>query len=263
MTAPRDESPDQPLLGNDPGREAEFDAYAEQYDQLLNDSIRLSGERGEYFTDYKIRDLARLWQSLGRGRERPHILDFGAGVGASIPLFQRHFPGAQLTCADVSARSLQLAERRFGSSASFVVCAGSTLPFADDCFDLAFAACVFHHIPPESHGGVLRELLRVLRPGGALMLYEHNAWNPVVVRVVRGCPFDERAILIPAPTLQRGLRTAGFANVVTTHRVFFPSPLRRLRWLEGWLGWLPLGAQYHVVGRKPVPNAGTATPPQS
>jgi ubiquinone/menaquinone biosynthesis C-methylase UbiE len=250
MTAQRDPARDQLLLSPDPGREAEFDAYAEQYDRLLNDSIRLSGEPGEYFTEYKIRDLARLWQSLGRGRESPQILDFGAGVGASIPFLQQHFPGAALTCADVSARSLRLAEQRFGSSAQFVVCSGSTLPFADDRFDLAFAACVFHHIPPEWHAGVLRELYRVLRPGGALLLYEHNAWNPVVVRIVRACPFDERAILIPAPTLRRRLQEAGFADVVATHRVFFPRPLRWLRWLEDWLGWLPLGAQYHVVGRK-------------
>jgi ubiquinone/menaquinone biosynthesis C-methylase UbiE len=263
VTAHQHQSPNQPLLSNDPGREAEFDAYAEQYDRLLNDSIRLSGESGEYFTEYKIRDLARLWQSLGRGHEIPQILDFGAGVGASIPSLQRHFPGATLTCADVSPRSLQLAERRFGSAAAFVVCSGSTLPFPDDTFDLAFAACVFHHIPPESQAGVLRELHRVLRPGGALLLYEHNAWNPVVIRVVNACPFDERAILIPAPTLRQRLQAAGFANVVATHRVFFPRPLRWLRWLEDWLGWLPLGAQYHVVGRKPSRTYRSATQPGS
>ncbi|MFN6107884.1 MAG: class I SAM-dependent methyltransferase, partial [Planctomycetaceae bacterium] len=123
------------------------------------------------------------------------------------------------------------------------------LPFATDSFDLAYAACVFHHIPAERHAGVLRELHRVVRPGGALMLYEHNPWNPVVVRVVRGCPFDERAILIPAPALRNKVREAGFTQVVTTHRVFFPRPLHALRWLEQWLGWLPLGAQYPVVGR--------------
>ncbi|MFN7770026.1 MAG: class I SAM-dependent methyltransferase [Planctomycetaceae bacterium] len=254
MTTPSDAAPAERLLPNDPAREAEFDVYAERYDHLLNESLRLSGERGEYFTDYKIRDLARLWRSLGRGPgtvpENPRVLDFGAGVGASIPSFQQHLPAARLTCADVSARSLQLAERRFGTVATFALCAGAELPFATDSFDLAYAACVFHHIPAERHAGVLRELHRVVRPGGALMLYEHNPWNPVVVRVVRGCPFDERAILIPAPALRNKVREAGFTQVVTTHRVFFPRPLHALRWLEQWLGWLPLGAQYHVVGRK-------------
>ena len=254
MTTPSDAAPAERLLPNDPAREAEFDVYAERYDHLLNESLRLSGERGEYFTDYKIRDLARLWRSLGRGSgtipENPRVLDFGAGVGASIPSFQQHLPAARLTCADVSARSLQLAEQRFGTVATFALCAGAELPFATDSFDLAYAACVFHHIPAERHAGVLRELHRVVRPGGALMLYEHNPWNPVVVRVVRGCPFDERAILIPAPALRNKVREAGFTQVVTTHRVFFPRPLHALRWLEQWLGWLPLGAQYHVVGRK-------------
>lgn len=254
MTTPNDRALARGLLPQDPAREAEFDAYAERYDHLLNESLRLSGERGEYFTDYKIRDLVGLWRSLGpergAGPANPRILDFGAGVGASIPSFQQHLPTARLTCADVSERSLRLAERRFGAAATFAQCAGAELPFATGSFDLAYAACVFHHIPAERHESVLRELHRVLRPGGALMLYEHNPWNPVVVRVVRGCPFDERAILIPAPALRRQVRAAGFRQVVVTHRVFFPRPLHALRWLEPALGWLPLGAQYHVVGRK-------------
>jgi len=249
VTPSRAPLPPQELRPKDPAREAEFDAYAEQYEQLLNQSIRLSGERGEYFTDYKIRDLARLWRSMAGAQGAPRILDFGAGVGASIPFLYRHLPGATLTCADVSERSLQLARRRHGEAASFVLCPGSELPFAAGSFDLVYAACVFHHMPAESHGEVLREFRRVLRPGGAVMIYEHNPWNPLVVRVVRACPFDERAILIPAPTLSKRVRQAGFGQVVVTHRVFLPRPLRWLRWTEGWLRGLPLGAQYHVVGR--------------
>lgn len=261
MKTPQGPSPDEVLLPKDPAREAEFDAYAEQYDQLLNESIRVSGERGDYFTDYKIRDLARLWRSLEAGQDVPRILDFGAGVGASVPFLQQHLPGARLTCADVSERSLERARQRFGEAASFVPCTGWELPFETGSFDLVYAACVFHHMDPGRHPDALRELLRVLRPGGALMIYEHNPWNPLVVRVVRDCPFDERAILIPAPTLRRRVLGAGFGQAIITHRVFFPRPLRWLRWLEGRLGWLPLGAQYHVVGRKATPGPGKPAEP--
>ena len=239
MNPPREPSTHQALLPTDPAREAEFDAYAEQYEQLLNQSIQLSGERGDYFTDYKIQDLARLWRSLDGGPRAPRILDFGAGVGASIPFLQRHLPGATLTCADVSERSLQLARRRFGEAAAFVPCAGSVLPFAAGSFDLVYAACVFHHMAPEHHEEVLRELRRILRPGGAMMIYEHNPWNPLVLRVVRACPFDERAILIPAPTLRERVRTAGFGQVVVTHRVFFPR------------GFYGNGDGYHQLVRIP------------
>jgi len=231
---------------------AEFDAYAHEYDVLLNSSLAISGENVAYFTDYKIRDLACIWKQAAADRpQAPRILDFGAGVGATIPHFQRHFPGSPLTCTDVSRKSLLLAGKRFGAAASFIPCDLGSLPFPERQFDIAFASCVFHHIPPENHVTILRELGRVLMPGGLLFLYEHNPYNPVVVRVVKGCAFDERAILIPASTLRQRVTLAGFNQVTSRYRVFFPRAFKWLRRLEDGLTWLPLGAQYYVHGIKP------------
>ncbi len=234
-----------------PEPEAEFDAHAEGYDAMLAASLAASGEDADYFAGYKIGDLARRWAAHGGGRSvAPRLLDFGAGVGGSIPHVRRHLPEAKLTCADVSRRSLLLAERRFGPVASFVHHRGLPLPFEDGAFDLAFAACVFHHIPPGEHVSTLGELHRVLRPGGMLLVYEHNPLNPLTRRVVRSCPFDEGAILIRAGSLRARMEAAGFARVKSTYRVFFPRWLAWLRPLEDRLGWLPAGAQYHTIGVK-------------
>lgn len=228
----------------------EFDKFAEEYRSLHLANIAASGEPPEYFAEYKMKDLKCLVSSGSGDIEGGHFLDFGGGVGTSVPFFRKHFPGAHLTCIDVSIKSLAIGAGRFGSPASFVAFDGDQLPFAQATFDCVFAACVFHHIPPEAHQRLFGEMWRVLKPTGQVMIYEHNPLNPLTVRTVNACPFDENAILIRAGTLKTRLKSSGFRQLQIRYRVFFPRQLRWLRSMEEKLGWLPMGAQYYVCGRK-------------
>lgn len=223
-------------------KQSEFDKFAQEYAELHRANVAVSGEGPEYFAEYKIRDLRELCD----GREPGRILDFGAGIGTSIEHFRRHFPAAQLACVDVSLASLRIGVQRSRGAADFVAFDGRSLPFADGSFDCVFSACVFHHIEPALHVGLLSELRRVLRPGGLIAIFEHNPLNPLTVRAVRTCPFDENAVLMRAGTLRRRLVEAGFAGAASRYRLFFPRALRFLRPLERWMMWLPLGAQYYV-----------------
>jgi len=229
--------------------EAEFDRFADEYRLLHARNIRASGEPPEFFAEYKVADVARL-VSDGTLSQPTTILDFGAGVGTSVPYFKKFFPRATLTCLDVSRRSLGLGRALFEDAAEFVHFDGKTIPYARGYFDFAFVACVLHHIPTAEHRGILNELKRILRPGGGLVLFEHNPYNPLTVRAVKGCPFDENAVLIRPGRLQRVAVAAGFAKVTIRYRIFFPHFLRSLRPLERRLTRLPLGAQYCVHARK-------------
>jgi hypothetical protein len=63
--------------------EVEFDKFADEYRALHAASIRLSGESPEYFAEYKVVDIAG---ELARQNVAPRrALDFGAGVGYSVP----------------------------------------------------------------------------------------------------------------------------------------------------------------------------------
>jgi len=227
----------------------EFDKFADEYRSLHQKNIAASGEAPEYFAEYKVKDLKRLVDRDGSVAQSVRILDFGTGVGTSVPFFCKHFPSADLTCVDVSLRSLEIGTVRFGNCATFIAFDGSRLPFSDSTFDYAFAACVFHHIPPGEHRQLFAEMRRVLRPGGQVMIYEHNPLNPFTVRAVQTCPFDANAILIRARDLRAALAGAGFRHPYIKYRVFFPAALRRLRGLEDRFAWLPIGAQYFVSGR--------------
>jgi SAM-dependent methyltransferase len=227
---------------------AEFDQFADEYENMHAANIAITGERPDFFSEYKIRILAEDTVALGIRADR--IIDFGAGIGNSIPFFNRYCPGAALTGADVSQRSLDLADGRFPGKMQHLLLDGPRIDAADGSFDVAFSACVFHHIPDAEHDTWLRELLRVVRPGGMIAIFEHNPLNPLTVRAVNTCPFDINARLIRASALKQALRSAGWQRPAARFHIFFPRLLSLLRPLEPHLGWLPLGAQYSVVARK-------------
>jgi SAM-dependent methyltransferase len=231
--------------------EAEFDKFAAEYRSLHAKNIRVSGEDPEYFAEYKIVDLKReLDASRRSGVAAPAVLDFGAGVGYSVPFLQKHLPSARVTCLDVSRKSLDIGAAKYGSSTEFRHFDGVRIPFADGTFDAALASCVFHHIPHGEHLALLAEIRRVLAPGGILAVFEHNPLNPLTVRAVNTCEFDEHAVLMRAPTLRARVRAAGFTAPRVRYRLFVPGWLRPLRPIEQWLRWLPLGAQYYVVAAR-------------
>ena len=223
----------------------EFDRYADRYTDLHSASIKASGEEPSYFSRYKAQYMAaRLGpEEVARPMD---LLDFGCGVGNSIPHLREAFPQAHLYGVDPSGESVHLAERAHADKALFQTNDRDQLPYDAGSFDLVQVACVFHHIHPEQREGWMREIHRVLRPGGEVFLFEHNILNPLTVRAVRDCPFDEDAILLPRNESLDLVRAAGFAKVSARYIVFFPASLAVLRPLEPWLGLIPLGAQYVV-----------------
>ncbi len=231
-------------------KQAEFDRFADEYDEQHREVVAITGEAPEYFAEYKIRVLADLAAKAAIVAQR--VLDFGAGIGNSVPYMRRYFPGADLVCADVSQRSLDLAGRRFGRTSRFVLIESDRIPVEDGAFDVAFSACVFHHINHVEHVRWLEELHRVTRPGGMVAVFEHNPLNPLTVRAVRDCPFDENARLLRSGQLAASFKEAGWSNPQVRFHVFFPASLRALRFLEPSLTALPLGAQYSVTVRKQV-----------
>ncbi len=227
---------------------AEFDLFAQEYESLHRANIAVSGEAPEYFARYKIAALADFAKEAGAKAGR--ILDFGSGVGNSIPHFRAFFPASELTCADVSGRSLALAQERFPGREQALLIESDAIPAPADHFDIVFSACVFHHISHDDHLAWLGELRRVTKDGGMVSIFEHNPLNPLTRRAVDTCPFDANAHLVGARLLAGRLRAAGWGDVKIRYHIFFPRFLAALRGAEPYLAGLPLGAQYSATARK-------------
>lgn len=240
--APAGETGDQRLR-------AEFDLLADEYHDQHKANVAITGEGPEYFAEYKIADLATLVRE--RGLPAGQILDFGSGIGNSVPFFRKYFEQSELHCGDVSARSIDIAQTRFPGQEKYALI-NKEIPLPTHSQDIVFSACVFHHIPHEEHQYWLAELLRVTRPGGLLAIYEHNPLNPLTVRAVNTCPLDVNARLIRGGTMRKRTLAAGWEDARVDYKLFFPSILKSFRPLEPRLGWLGLGAQYRMAARKPA-----------
>jgi ubiquinone/menaquinone biosynthesis C-methylase UbiE len=115
-------------------------------------------------------------RSLGRWRRAAWAevpaggtgLEVGAGTGPNLS----HHPALARTVAtDLSPAMLRRAAARPERSAPLLACDAMALPFRDASFDWAVATLVFCEVPDPVAG--LREIGRVLRPGGVLVLLEH------------------------------------------------------------------------------------------
>lgn len=223
-----------------------FDDYADEYDRHHANSVRFSGDPVSYFAEYKIARLAKELPSISKGVLK--ILDFGGGVGNSLPFFTKYFPNAQVTICDTSEGSLSKASLKGNVETRHI--SADVIPASEGEFDIVFSAGVFHHIPPESHLTWLNEIFRVTKKNGYFFLFDHNPNNPLTLKAVNDCEFDDDAILVKAKTLRGLFQLTGFKRVEIKYTLFFPRFLRYFRPLEKYLSPVPIGGQYFVSGSR-------------
>jgi glycosyltransferase involved in cell wall biosynthesis/ubiquinone/menaquinone biosynthesis C-methylase UbiE len=97
------------------------------------------------------------------------VLEIGGGMGTDLAQFAIH--GARVTDVDLSSGHLKLAKENFavrGLEGEFVQQDAESLVFDDKAFDLVYSNGVLHHTPNTRH--VAREILRVLKPGGRVIV---------------------------------------------------------------------------------------------
>jgi SAM-dependent methyltransferase len=88
---------------------------------------------------------------------------------------------------------------------------GDDIPFPDDVFDLTYSVAVMHHIAePLLVRRTLAEMVRVTRPGGRILVWDHNPLNRYWSLIMRRVPQDTGAErLVPLSELVASLRDAG------------------------------------------------------
>jgi phosphatidylethanolamine/phosphatidyl-N-methylethanolamine N-methyltransferase len=150
----------------------------------------------------------RLWDLLPPDAR---VLEVGVGTGKNL---RWHPPGISITAVDFSPQMLSRAVSRAkkqSNGTQFALMDAQALALDDGAFDAAVATCVFCSVPDPVLG--LREIRRVLRPEGRLLLLEHvrselpvvgrsmDLLNPVTVRM-SGTNINRRTL--------RNVERAGF-----------------------------------------------------
>lgn len=228
---------------------AEFDQFAENYDDCLNQALAASGEGKEFFARGRVEWLARRLGEYGYGVRS--VLDYGCGTGYTTVLLRDVLHCESVVGLEASARPLERARREYGSAPGGFFTPSQYAP--DRSVDVVYCNGVFHHIPRADRGGVIAYIYRCLRPGGIFAVWENNPWNPGTQWVMYRCEFDRDAVKIFPREAALLLRAAGFDVLRTDFQFFFPHFLKALRPLEPALSRVPLGGQYVVLARKPLP----------
>src|SRR5215213_2133372 len=121
------------------------------------------------------RERAFKRRLLERAAVRPgdDVLDLGAGTGTLALMLKAAVPGATVTGLDADQDILTRAQSKaaaVGADVGFVHGFSNAMPFADGSFDVIVSTLFFHHLEREVKAATLRECVRVLRPGGRLVV---------------------------------------------------------------------------------------------
>jgi SAM-dependent methyltransferase len=224
-----------------------FEAHALSYADEVQHSIAFAGTEHEFFvrrkTDHLVDIARRLFGNVGQLT----VLDAGCGNGNSGTFIANEFGAVH--GFDVAVGSLAEASRR-NVTVRYLACDGEALPYADASIDLAFATCVLHHVAVARRPAFVDELRRVVRPGGAIVVFEHNPFNLLTRWAVRGCEFDRGVKLLSRRTSASLLRQCGLHVVESANIIFFTFDRPLTRRVEAALRHVPLGAQHYVVARR-------------
>ena len=217
---------------------AEFDEYADSYEKVLIDQLSFFVNSRDYYSKYKVEIAANL---TDRGSKK--ILDFGAGIGLSIPFLQNSYLEAEIYASDESEQSLEFIRRKYPS---VEILHGNEIEHHK--FDIIFIAGVFHHIAIKDREKVLKLLNSIINEDGKIIIFEHNPYNPLTQKIVSNCIFDADANLLYMKQLCSLINaTQGLEVNKSAYTLFFPEFLKKLVGIEKYLGWLPLGGQYYVL----------------
>ena len=100
------------------------------------------------------------------------LLDVGCGTGRTLHQIARTHPRLRLHGADLSPAYIRRARKRLADvdELALAVENAEALPWADATFDIATSVYLFHELPRNARRNVLRELFRVVKPGGLVVI---------------------------------------------------------------------------------------------
>lgn len=237
---------------NSTPQKAEFDYFADDYEQLHKNSIKASGFEPTYFDEHKIKTVYEDYIIDNKSvNKNIQILNFGCGIGKSEKFINKYFTNCTIFSVDVSEKSINIAKEKNKefNNIEFIKFDKVEELKLDANFDFIFVANVFHHIPEELHLTTLKCLRSFLSANGYLYVFEHNPKNPLTRNVFKTCEFDVGCKMIDPKLFIQMCNESGYNKIIRNYILFFPKFLSFFSNLEKFLKWCPIGAQYYIKAK--------------
>lgn len=119
------------------------------------------------------------WEPMIGQLSGKKILDIGCGDTYFVAYW--NLSGNQAQGSDFSPATVEtnnLLHEKLGLPANFYITSSEKIEGDDNSFDIIHMRWVVHHIPPELHDASIREMRRVLKPGGQIIAFETNYYYP-------------------------------------------------------------------------------------
>lgn len=158
------------------GRRRYYDIFSNYYDAF----IRMHSRRDKDDT----RDFLVESAHLGN-KPSPRILDICCGTGSVILTFKERCPQSMAIGYDFSHGMLSKArEKNANGGAIFVEGDAAALPFADGSFDVVTCSHALYELKGEARVKALREMKRVVRPDGLVLIMEHEIPRRPLIKIL-------------------------------------------------------------------------------
>ena len=157
------------------------------------------------------------------------VLDIGCGTGTLAVLLRQKHPQVEVVGLDPDVKALARAARkaeRAGVSVQFDQGYSDALGYPAGTFDHVFSSFMFHHLEEDQKDATLREVRRVLKPGGQLHLVDFGGQETNGGLVARLLHAPGRVTNNSASRVLAGMRKGGLeAQVVGSRKVLFGTLL--------------------------------------
>jgi ubiquinone/menaquinone biosynthesis C-methylase UbiE len=136
------------------------------YDQMAE---KFSGTRKHFWVGFEF-----ILENISDGDK---ILDFGCGNGRLLEIFNNK--KIEYYGVDISQKLIDLAQEKYAKDGvSFQkISSSSILPFPDNFFNSVMSISVFHHFPSGYAKVMAKEIYRVTKPGGTIIISVWNLWQ--------------------------------------------------------------------------------------
>ena len=151
--------------------------------ESLTAKLRTQASRRGADKRYDMNQLQAFEAALNRSghslKQFRSILEFGCSYGRLTRHFFSLVPEAKISGCDIIAKEILWSRKRYPQGRFLVNQAKPPVAFADSEFDFIYSYSVFTHLSEKNHLNWLKELSRILKPGGVML---HTVHSPVCLK---------------------------------------------------------------------------------
>jgi ubiquinone/menaquinone biosynthesis C-methylase UbiE len=154
------------------------------------------------------------------------IVDIGCGTGIFLEIAKKIYPDVNLIGIDPDKQSLEIARnrlKRIEGKIDFIGAFAESLPLQDNSTDICFSTLMLHHVPDEIKLKALKEMHRILKSGGKVVIADFGKSDSWLIRKILVLFFFEKLEYIDGNfrgSILKYLEECGFRNISVVGKKF-------------------------------------------